>query len=214
LQALFVQWAQLLDLSAQGGVLVGVVAVGQAVNLALDALNFALGLLQVVLNRGQAAQFAFERVRLLQGRLQGVQFGLDTLLRFRVVGRDLGKALLKVALLVFQRRDLAQFGVQLAQACLQFGKLALGVVAHLLLLCELPAQGADGVWLLLQRAPLLAQGTQLVLGRLRFLLCGGQHALIGVPQWLPAGGALARLAQRLELLHARALLLQARLQGA
>jgi len=53
-----------------------------------------------------------------------------------------------------------------------------------------------------------------VLGRLRFLLCGGQHALIGVPQWLPAGGALTRFAQRFKLLYTRALLLQARLQGA
>jgi hypothetical protein len=60
----------------------------------------------------------------------------------------------------------------------------------------------------------LAQGAQLALGRLRLLLRGGQHALVGVAQRLPAGGALARLAQRLELLHARTLLLESRLQGA
>jgi len=116
LQALFVQRAQLLGLRAQGGVLVGVVAVGQAVQLALDALRLALGLRQFALDGGQAAQFALERVRLLQGGLQGVQFGLGALLRFGVVGRDLRKTLFQVALLALQRGALAQFGVQLCTA--------------------------------------------------------------------------------------------------
>jgi hypothetical protein len=90
---------------------------------------------------------------------------------------------------------LAQFGLQLAQVRLQFGKLLLGIIARLLLLGELFAQGARLCRFLLERVQLLAQGAQLAFGRARLLLRVCQHSVIGVAERLPAGGALARFAQ-------------------
>jgi hypothetical protein len=214
LQALFVEGAQAFGLRAQGGVLFRIIAVRQARKVGLHARSLAFRLLHVALDGGQAAQFDLQRVRLLQVGLERVQLSLHALLRLRVIHRNLVQLAFQLALLALEGVHLAQFGLQLAQVRLLFGKVLLELVACVLLLGELLAQGVRLRRLLLERVQLRAQGAQLAFGSAGFLSRGCQHRVVGVAERLPAGGTLARFAQRFELLHACALLLQGRLQAA
>jgi hypothetical protein len=107
----------------------------------------------------------------------------------------------------------AQLFLQLLIACLLTGELLKSLLAFLFELLELVARGLQCFWFLLQPCERLLELAQGLLFGFYGALQGIEQVVIGVAEWLPAGGAFALGAQGAHLRLALLVLRQVRLVG-